>query len=135
MNSKTIIMKKQISFPGLLLVIGIGLSLAGCYKDVIVPPITQAGPPPSVSFNSQILPILTGNCAKSGCHVPGGQHPYMDSVEAYKDLINGGFVNTVVPAQSTIYLMLNGGQMQQFIPSNADVQLIYYWIENGAPNN
>ena len=128
-------MKKLITFIGSILVLTIGLPNTGCYKDVIVPPIAKAGPPPAVSFNSQIIPIISTSCAKAGCHVSGSQMPYMDSAEAYKDLINGGFVNTLVPTNSTIYQMLNGGLMQQFIPSNADTQLILYWIENGAPNN
>ncbi len=128
-------MKKLITIAGLILIMGIGLSISGCYRDVIVPAVILSGPPPSVSFNNQILPILDVSCAKSGCHVPGSQQPYMDSAEAYKDLINGGFVNTVVPSQSIIYQEINGGPMEANIPSSADINLIYYWIENGAPNN
>lgn len=128
-------MKKLIITCGLVVSIATGVSITGCYKDIITPPITESGPPPSVSFNTQILPILTANCAKSGCHVPGSQVPFMDSAEAYKNLINGGYVNKVVPNQSIIYQELNGGPMQANIPSQADINLIYYWIENGAPNN
>jgi len=128
-------MKKLIITCGLVVLIATGVSITGCYKDIIVPPITETGPPPSVSFSTQILPILTANCAKSGCHVPGSQVPFMDSAEAYKNLINGGYVNTVVPNQSILYQELNGGPMQANIPSQADINLIYYWIENGAPNN
>ncbi|HXD78544.1 MAG TPA: hypothetical protein VN616_12090 [Puia sp.] len=128
-------MKKLLIISGLVVLIATGVSVTGCYKDIIVPPITESGPPPSVSFNNQILPILTTSCAKSGCHVPGSQTPYMDSAEAYRNLINGGFVNTAAPSQSIIYQELNGGPMQVNIPSQADINLIYYWIENGAPNN
>lgn len=128
-------MKKLIVIFGLVATIVTGVSITGCYKDVITPTITQTGPPPAVSFNNQILPILTTNCAKSGCHVPGSQMPYMDSAEAYKDLIVGGFVNTVVPNQSIIYQELDGGPMQVNIPSQADINLIYYWIEDGAQDN
>jgi|SRR5579863_553099 len=128
-------MKKLIIIAGLIVLMVTGVSISGCYKDIITPAIAQSGPPPSVSFNNQILPILTTSCAKSGCHVPGSQMPFMDSAEAYKDLINGGFVDIVVPNQSIIYQELNGGPMQVNIPSQADINLIYYWIENGAPNN
>jgi hypothetical protein len=128
-------MKKLIIVAGLIVSMATGVSITGCYKDIITPAIAQSGPPPSVSFNNQILPILVTNCAKSGCHVPGSQTPYMDSAEAYKDLINGGFVDVVVPNQSVIYQELNGGPMQVNIPSQADINLILYWIENGAPNN
>ncbi|HWB24046.1 MAG TPA: hypothetical protein VG738_01140 [Chitinophagaceae bacterium] len=128
-------MKKIIFLAGLCTVIAIFLTITGCYRDIIAPPVTSASTPPQkVSFNTQIVPLLAANCAKSGCHVPGSQKPYMDSSEAYKNLVNGGFVNTIVPNQSIIYQMLNG-QMGQYIPSTADIQLIYDWIRNGAPNN
>ena len=127
-------MKKLLFVTGLMLVIGVALSVTGCYRDVIVPAVATSKPPQAVSFSTQIAPILAANCAKSGCHVPGSQMPYMDTPEAYKDLINGGFVDIIVPNQSIIYQMLNG-QMQQYIPSSADIQLIYDWIRNGAPNN
>ncbi len=126
-------MKKLLIYTGLIAVMGFGLT--GCYRDVILPTAAASTAPQKVSFNNQVVPILSANCAKSGCHVPGSQKPYMDAPEAWLDLTNGGFVNTVVPDQSIIYQMLNGGQMEQFIPSAADIQLIYDWIRNGAPNN
>ena len=127
-------MKKIILFTGLILMTAIALTVTGCYRDVIVPTVSTTAPPQAVNFSTQIAPVLTANCAKSGCHVPGGQKPYMNDPDAYANLINGGFVNTIVPNQSVIYQMLNG-QMQQYIPSNTDIQLIYDWIRNGAPNN
>jgi len=127
-------MKKQIVLLGFILISAVSVTITGCYRDVIVPPITQAGPPPAVSFNLQIKPILAASCAKSGCHVPGGQVPYMDSTEAFKDLTSGGFVNTIAPSQSIIIQELNGN-MQANIPSGADITLILDWIENGAENN
>ncbi len=127
-------MKKQIIFLGFILILAASITLTGCYRDVIVPPVQASGPPPNVSFNLQIKPILAANCAKSGCHVPGSQVPYMDSTEAFKDLTTGGFVNTIAPSQSIIIQELNGN-MGQNIPSAADITLILDWIENGAQNN
>ena len=126
-------MKKLILFAGFVLITGIGLSITGCYRDVIVPAFSTTKPPQAVNFSTQIVPIISTSCAKSGCHVSGSQKPYMDANQ-YSNLINGGFVNTIVPSQSIIYQMLNG-QMGQYIPSNDDIQLIYDWIRNGAPNN
>jgi hypothetical protein len=128
-------MKKIKVISALTAVLGISSLLIGCYKDIIVPPMASSGPPPSVSFNAEILPVMTTSCAKSGCHVPGGQKPYMDSVEAYRNLINGGFVNTVVPNQSILYQQINGGQMTVNAPSKEFINQVYFWIENGAPNN
>jgi len=49
-------------------------------------------------------------------------------------LISGGFVNTVIPTQSTLYIMING-EMEVHIPSAADRQKIYDWIRTGAIDN
>ncbi|HTQ26850.1 MAG TPA: hypothetical protein VMI35_01920 [Puia sp.] len=125
---------KIISVLGIAMV-GMSTLLIGCYKDVILPTMPVSGPPPAVSFNAEILPVMTTSCAKSGCHVPGSQQPYMDSAGAYKNLINGGYVNTIVPDQSILYQEINGGPMTVNVPTKDFVNQVYYWIENGAPNN
>ena len=43
--------------------------LQGCYKDILSPGADPNGPPQQVSFSGDLLPILTKNCALSGCHV------------------------------------------------------------------
>ena len=127
-------MKRIILYTGLFLMAAWGIS--GCYKDVILPETVADpdGPPQSVSFTTQLVPILSSKCAISGCHVSGGHKPYLSSDISYKELMNGGFVNTIIPKESIIYKEING-DMQTNIPSAIDRQLIYDWIRNGAPNN
>lgn len=128
-------MKKLIIlYAGLLLSTGIVLS--GCYKDVILPEAAADpdGPPQAVSFKTELIPLFVSKCALSGCHVSGAHKPYLTGAVAYQEIVNGGFVNTLVPKESTMYKMING-EMKEYIPSAADRQKIYDWIRNGAPNN
>lgn len=127
-------MKKLISYLGVLLIAGLGL--AGCYKDVIYPDLAvdPDGPPQAVSFSAELAPMLNSKCALSGCHVSGAHTPYLTADVSYNELVNGGYVNTVVPKESILYKMING-EMKEYIPSATDRQKVYDWIRNGAPNN
>jgi hypothetical protein len=116
-----------------LLVTG-GTLLIGCYKDVNIPPVppNSDGPPQFVSYSTELAPLFNSQCA--GCHKPGGPHPYLATDVSYNEIVNGGFVNLVVPKQSILYIQINGN-MQQYIPSASDRQKVYDWIRNGCPNN
>lgn len=111
----------------------LALGFSSCYRDVILPNVSLTQPPQYVSFSADLQPIFTSNCALSGCHVAGSQVPYLSSDLSYQQL-TGGFVNTVVPAKSELYIQINGN-MEVHIPSAEDRQKIYDWIRNGAPNN
>jgi len=124
-------MKRLLIYTGLLLLMIFGL--ISCYKDVILPSVVSTKPPQYVSFSGDLQPIFTTDCALSGCHVKGSQVPYLTPDVSYQQLL-GGFVNTVIPQQSQLYIMINGN-MQVHIPDAADRQKIYDWIRNGAPNN
>ena len=124
-------MKRLLIYAGLLLLLSFGLG--SCYKDVILPKVATTAPPQYVSFSNDLIPLFSTNCALSGCHVPGSQMPYLTPTLAYQQLL-GGFVNTIVPTQSTIYVEINGN-MEVHIPDATQRQKIYDWIRNGAPNN
>ena len=127
-------MKLIIIYIGLILLAGVGL--IGCYKDIILPDVAvdPDGPPQAVSFKNDVAPLVNTNCALSGCHVSGGHKPYMTLDVSYQQIVNGGFVNTILPKESILYQMING-EMQQYIPSASDRQKIYDWIRTGASNN
>ena len=127
-------MKKLIIYAGLIFFMAIGLM--GCYKDIILPDTVADpdGPPQAVSFKTEIEPMVNSKCGLSGCHATGGHKPWMVTGIAYKEIVNGGFVNTAIPKASELYIMING-EMQQYIPSATDRQKIYDWIRNGALNN
>ncbi|HET9824503.1 MAG TPA: hypothetical protein VFP87_04180 [Chitinophagaceae bacterium] len=127
MKSKTLIL-----FSAILL----STALTGCYKDIISPGQDPNGPPQYVSFSGDLVPIFSKNCALSGCHDGAAHNPALTPENAYTALINGGYVNTIVPTNSIIYGEVNSGSMP---PTGAlkasDVQKILDWIRNGAPNN
>ncbi len=128
MNKKLII----LSVVALMII-----ATTGCYKDIISPGQDPNGPPQAVSFSGDLLPLFITNCATSGCHdgVPAHK-PSLVADKAYSALVEGGFVNTVVPHTSTIYTEIKSGSMP---PSGAlkasDMQKVLDWIRNGAPNN
>lgn len=111
--------------------------LQSCYKDIISPGADPNGPPQPVSFSGDIFPILNKNCNNAGCHdaVPT-KNPSLMPNNAYNNLLNGGYVNTIAPSSSSFYTMIKQGAMP---PSGAvkpaDIQKILDWIRNGAPNN
>ena len=118
------------------LIIAVVIALTSCYKDIIVPElaIDPDGPPQPVSFKTELAPLFNAKCTEAGCHVTGSHKPYMTSDVSYQQIVNGGFINTALPKESTLYKMING-DMSQYIPSSADKQKVYDWIRNGAPNN
>ena len=120
----------------IVLIIALGVGITSCYKDIIKPQleVDPDGPPQQVSFKNELAPIFNTSCALSGCHVSGAHKPYMTTEISYQQIVNGGFVNTALPKESTLYKMING-EMQQYIPSAANRQKVYDWIRNGAPNN
>jgi hypothetical protein len=127
-------MKRLLIYSCLLLTFGIGLS--GCYKDVIKPdlPVDPNAPPKQVSFSNELKPLFAAKCTDAGCHVSGAHKPYLAVDVSYQQIVNGGFVNLLLPKQSRLYVMING-EMQQYISSATDRQKVYDWIRNGAPNN
>lgn len=111
--------------------------ISGCYKDVIKPGSDPNGPPQFVSFSGDLIPIFNASCNSSGCHDAVPAHaPSLVPDKAYNALHSGGYVNTAVPNQSTIYVVCFTAQMP---PTGAlkasDTQKILDWIRNGAPNN
>lgn len=127
-------MKRLLIYTALLLAIGFVFS--GCYKDVILPDsvVDADGPPQAVSYKTDIAPILETKCAKAGCHVTGAHAPYLTKEISYNQIVNNGFVNTIIPKQSILYNAINGS-MKEYIPSAIERQKVYDWIRTGAQNN
>ena len=127
-------MKRIYILFGLLCFMASGVALTGCYKDIISPESDPDGPPQAVSFKQDLEPLFNAKCAVSGCHVSGAHKPYMTAGGSYSAIVNGGYVNTIVPKSSQLYIMING-EMSEYIPSPKDKSKVYDWIRNGAPNN
>ena len=129
-------MKKLSIYLGLTFILAMGLSLTGCYKDIIIPDsaVDPDGPPQAVSYKTDLAPIFNSQCALSGCHVSGARKPFLPTATSYQEIVSGGYVNIIVPKESILYKSINGG-MKEYIPSATDRQKVYDWIRNGAPNN
>jgi len=112
------------------------IGFSGCYKDILSPGQDPTAPPQDVSFSGDLQPIFTASCALSGCHDGTGHNPSLTAATSYTAIIAGGFINTVVPANSILYDEVKSGNMP---PTSAlkpsDVQKILDWIRNGAKNN
>ena len=127
-------MKRLIIYAGILLALGLGSS--GCYKNTILPE-TLADPdgvPQFVSYNTDLAPLFNTSCALAGCHVAGAHKPFLTTDVSFIQIVNNGYVNTVIPKQSILYNFLNG-EMKEYMPKASDRQKVYDWIRNGAPNN
>jgi hypothetical protein len=113
----------------------------GCYKvATYVPPNTGTVVTKTVSFANDIQPILTKNCALSGCHAAGGHIPNLSAGNAYTSLTAGGFIDQSKPASSIVYERLTG-VLQPSMPFGAASNpsningLMLAWITQGSKNN
>ena len=125
-------MKRIYLYMGIGCFVAMGFGLSGCYKDVISPETDPDGPPQAVSFKVDLAPIFETKCAS--CHNPTGHKPFLAKDVSYQTIVNGGFVNTLVPKASRLYQAVYG-EMSEYIPSPKDKLKVYDWIRNGAPNN
>lgn len=132
-------MSKKIIGIGFILVVGFMFTMVGCSKTTTVvinnsPAITTA-----VSFSKDLQPLLTKNCAISGCH-SGSVSPNLSVATAYNALKNGNYISTGTPANSLVYLWIAGKKSPSMPlgginnPSNINA-LMLAWITQGAKNN
>ena len=124
----------KLLFKYAILAIIAGTGLSSCYKDVISPESDPDGPPQFVSYKTDLMPLFNTKCALAGCHVSGAHKPFLNEAVSYQEIVNGGFVNILIPKESILYKMVNG-DMSQYMPAKSDRQKVYDWIRNGAPNN
>ena len=90
-----------------------------------------------VSFEQNLLPILTARCAFAGCHVAGG--PDGIDLSTYQAFIRGGEDGPVFepgnPQSSDIIEEIVSGRMPPWGPrlSDAEIQLFTDWINQQEP--
>jgi hypothetical protein len=125
--------------PNIFIIMALVLFAAmftGCYKDILSPGQDPTAPPQDVSFSGDLVPLFTANCATAGCHDATSHKPSLTAENAFNAITSGGYINTLVPANSIIYGEVKSGSMP---PSGAlkpsDIQKLLDWIRNGAPNN
>jgi len=92
-----------------------------------------------VYFQNEILPILNGNCAFSGCH---DASTASDGVilDSYDNIINTAEVVAFNLSDSKLYEVITEDDPEELMPptgklDNASINLIAIWILQGAENN
>ena len=84
-------------------------------------------PSAGVSFAQTIQPIISTNCAISGCHVTGQQNPPLTTygqISANADRVKARTSNgTMPPASSGKILTIE------------EIEAIACWVDAGAPDN
>ena len=93
--------------------------------------------PDSVYFQNDILPIFLSNCAMSGCHNSAIAAEGVVLVD-YNSVISSGGIIPGNPFGSELYQEIYTNRMPP--PPHAPLSqtqkdLIYKWIQQGAPNN
>jgi hypothetical protein len=99
----------------------------------------------TISFRADIIPVLTSQCAKSGCHTGSANTApgriSLDSTIAYAQvtLPGKGYVNAGNPNSSILYSQLLSGSINHMpVGGQLDpctIQKIYCWIQQGALDN
>jgi hypothetical protein len=113
------------------------LIMNACYYDEVLPQ-ESVGDVGEMSFSADIIPIFNASCNVSGCHNQGGQKPNLSAAGAYTSLINGGYINTTNPENSSLYKWMKGenGTPMPVSGSNETYNAkVLAWIEQGALNN
>ncbi len=116
-------------------------ALSGCYNDkadqLYVPPLANTCDTSSVSFSTDIMPILTSSCnIAGGCHDAAGQstsgynfsnYAGIQPIANYDVLIND--INGTPSARHNA--------MPKNLPkiSACDINKITAWVNKGAQNN
>lgn len=114
------------------------------------PPIEPIGSAPIVSpnchpdtvyFQNQILPILTSNCAMSGCHNATDKKEGVD-LSSYSAIIKTAEVKPFNANKSELYEVLLETDPSKIMPrppaaplSSTQIELIKTWINQGAKYN
>lgn len=95
---------------------------------------------PTISYQTDISPIISSNCASVGCHV-GGSGGELFPLTTYDEVVRYCGVKAGKPHDSQLYNIIRlytGGAMP---PSPNDplsdeqIASIYVWILQGANNN
>lgn len=103
-----------------------------CNKAIDDPMITPTNPCSTVTYKTDISPIIAQTCAIKSCHISGtGLGDYTNYAGLGKEATNGGFKKEVLinksmpPRNSSGPTSLTAAQLEKFT----------CWINAGAPNN
>ena len=102
---------------------------------------TQICSADTVYFQNKVLPLLISSCAKSNCH-DAASHQNGIELTSYQKIMATADVDPGDPNGSKLYKVLNETDPTKIMPrppssplSQAEKDLIYKWILQGAKNN
>ena len=131
--------QKEILIIAWAVITTVIVGLSGCAKDDTVTVGNSVLVTKTVSLTTDLVPLLTANCAKSGCHVKGSIAPDLEAGAAYDQLTSLGLISTATPASSTIYQYMIGAKTPAMPlngtanPDNINGYMLA-WITQGAKN-
>jgi hypothetical protein len=116
------------------LALGAALSfgMASCEYEHPVPPPVSNEP---VSFADDIIPYFDASCNTAGCHDPSAFDPDLSAANAYTSLFQGGYIDTLQPEASSLYVKLLPGASMANYSTPAETAMLLKWIQEGAKNN
>lgn len=110
--------------------------------DPFGPTVSEVCDPDTVYFQQDILPLLSSNCAFSGCHSAGSAQDGV-VLDSYWNIVQTGDIDPGDPWGSDLFEVLVDDDLDDRMPpypdyealSQTQIDLIYNWIAQGALNN
>lgn len=110
-----------------------------CQKEYL--PKTKLAPGTKISFSADLQPILTSQCASSGCH-DKNYPPNLLKDKSYSELVDGGYIavngdgsiDTLNAIKGILMIRLNKDMPKGKLPA-VDIEKFKVWIEQGAKEN
>ena len=116
----------------MFLTLSMVIIVLSCTKAVDDPLVNPTSPCSTVTFKTDISPIITQTCAIKSCHVSGtGEGDYTTYSGFKNDAINGKFKKEVLTNKSMPPRNSNGPNSL----TAAQLEKFTCWINAGAPNN
>ena len=125
-------MRSYLTTAGLLLICAICFFLQCEYENIeenYPPPPTSPCDSATVSYMSDIRPIIFQSCAISGCHANGGPQAELSTYEQVKFYVDNGLFKSWVIDQVP-YAMPIGTPL-----TSEELQKIGTWLDEGACKN
>ena len=91
-----------------------------------------------LSFEEEIIPIFNQSCNNAGCHTTGAVSPDLSPGNAYRSLIDGGYIDVTVPENSELLIWMRGNGDLDMPLDGPNVEYnakVLAWITQGALNN
>lgn len=133
------------------LVFGFAATVFSCVHDPLVPqgiPTNPENPPGEeepcdpdvIYFETDVLPILVSNCAKSGCHnVTSAEEDII--LDSYENVMSSDVIEVGDPNDSELYEKITENDPDDVMPppphqrlSTEQISKIRNWISQGAEN-